>query len=257
MLIDTHCHLEMIQEKAKLTDLAQLLEFCTPLPERMVHVACHPDVFEQAVAFMEDPRIFATFGVHPHEASLYTPAVEADLLRHLKHPKAVALGEIGLDYHYDMSPREIQRTVFQRQLALALELNKPVVLHTRDAEEDTLQILSEAPLAGHKIHVHCYTGPLPFAEKLLALPAEIYFGFTGILTFKNADEIRAVAAAIPQNRILTETDSPFLAPIPFRGKTAHPGMIGIVLEAFAKVRGMSVQELEPVCRENARAFYGV
>ena len=257
MLIDTHCHLEMIQEKAKLADLAQLLEFCAPIPERMVHVACHPDAFEQAVTFMGDPRIFATFGVHPHEANLYTPAAEADLLRQLSHPKAVALGEIGLDYHYDMSPREIQRSVFERQLALALELKKPVVLHTRDAEEDTLQILRAAPLAGHKIHVHCYTGTLPFAEKLLALPGEIYFGFTGILTFKNADEIRAVAAAIPQNRILTETDSPFLAPVPFRGKIAHPGMIGIVLEALAKVRGVSAQELAPICRENARAFYTV
>jgi TatD DNase family protein len=255
--IDTHCHIDLIQEKAGLTGFSETLQFMSPLPQAIIQVACHPESFGQTLPYLDDPRIFAAFGVHPHEASLYSSVVEGELKKFLAHPKAVACGEMGLDYHYDFSPREIQRTVFEQQLALAKSLQKPIVLHTREAEADTLAILRNTPLHGQSIHVHCYTGDLAFAKSLLDLDAQVFFGFTGILTFKTAEEIRRVAAFLPEDRLLTETDAPFLAPIPHRGKTAHPGMIGLVLQALANARGVSADHLAPICLANAKRFYGI
>lgn len=253
---DTHCHIDLCLEKGG-TSFDDFMASLQPMPDLIVQVACHPDNFAGTLPMLAHPNVYGAFGVHPHEASLYSEAVEKELLNHLQHPKAIAFGEMGLDYHYDFSPRPEQKSVFARQLKLALQLQKPIVLHTREADADTLEILKAAPLKGAKIHVHCYTGSLAFAQELLKLDAEVYFGFTGILTFKTGQEIRDVAAAVPMNRILTETDSPFLAPIPFRGKQATPAMVGYVLEALAKVREMDAQSLGQICRENARRFYGV
>lgn len=256
-LIDTHCHIDLCLERRPGLSAQDFLESLSPHPDLMIQVSCHPDSFLPTLPLLDFPSVYGAFGVHPHEASLYSPQAEQTLLQCLSHPKAVALGEIGLDYHYDFSPRQVQKEVFARQLHLALELGKPIVLHTREAEADTLAILRGAPLKGHRIHVHCYTGSLAFAEQLQSLDTEIYFGFTGILTFKTAEEIRQVAAAIPETRILTETDSPYLAPIPFRGKDANPGMVAQVLDALAKARSTTAGILGPICRENARKFYGI
>ena len=256
-LVDTHCHLDLLQDKAGLKDWTATCAYVDPMPERMVHVACHASEFARGIAFLDQPEVYGAFGVHPHEASEYCTEVEVELRQCLAHPKALAAGEMGLDYHYDLSPRDIQREAFRKQLALALELGKPIVLHTREADDDTLSILREFPLGKSRIHVHCYTGNLEFANALLALDAEVYFGFTGILTFKTAEEIRAVAASVPENRLLVETDSPFLAPVPFRGKTAHPGMVGWVLDALAKARNMAAEQLEETVRENVKRFYGI
>ena len=256
-LIDSHCHLDLMQTKLGITGWEETLLAMGSVPDIMIQVACHPETFAQTLPYLEDPRVYGAFGVHPHEASLYTAEVEAHLRQLLQHPKSVALGEIGLDYHYDFSPRAEQRTVFQKQLALAIELGKPIVLHTREAEEDTLEILGEFPLQGVKIHVHCFTGTQAMADKLLALPAEIYIGFTGIMTFKTGEEIRQIAANIPLDRLLTETDSPFLAPIPHRGKMAHPGMVHIILESLAQVRGLSPEAMSQIIHENTRRCYAI
>lgn len=255
-LVDTHCHLDLLEDKGG-HDLASVLALVQPFPERVIQVACHPETFARTLPYLEDSRIYASFGVHPHEASLYSPAVESQLREYLSHPKCVALGEIGLDYHYDFSPRTVQQDVFREQLQLALELGKPIVLHTREAEADTLAILQELPLQHSKIHVHCYTGDTEFAQRLLALDAEVYFGFTGILSFKTAQTIREAAAQIPPDRLLTETDAPFLAPVPHRGKHAHPGMVGIVLQHLAQARQMDETQLASLIRENTRRCYGI
>lgn len=246
--IDTHCHLDLLQEKQPL----QLDAY----PEKMIQVACHPHTFAQTTSMLDQhSQVWGAFGVHPHEASHYNAQVEEDLIERLQHPRCVAFGEIGLDYHYDFSPRDIQIRVFQRQMELAKKVRLPIVLHTREAEEDTFKMLSNMELHGMTIHVHCYTGSLEFAQKLLNLDAEIYFGFTGILTFKTAEEIRLVAKSIPLNRMLIETDSPFLAPIPHRGKTAEPSMVGIVGEALANLRQVSVQEMSDILWENSHRCY--
>ncbi len=246
--IDTHCHLDLLQEKQSLN--------LDTYPEKMIQVACHPHTFAQTSTMLEQhSKVWGAFGVHPHEASHYNTQVEEELIQRLQHPRCVAFGEIGLDYHYDFSPRDVQIQVFQRQMELAKDGKLPVVLHTREAEEDTFKLLSNMKLHEMKIHVHCYTGSLEFAQKLLTLDAEIYFGFTGILTFKTAEEIRQVAQCIPMDRLLIETDSPFLAPIPHRGKTADPSMVGIVGEALAKLRQVSTLEMSEILWENSHRCY--
>lgn len=255
-LVDAHCHIDLCIEKNGQT-ASEFLQGLNPRPELIVQVSCHPESLKATRDLLDFPGVYGSFGIHPHEANLYNSKVELELIECLQHPKAVALGEIGLDYHYDFSPRDVQKQVFQRQLKLALDLGRPVVLHTREAEADTLEMLQAMPLSGCSLYVHCYTGSVEFAKKLLQLDAEVYFGFTGILTFKTAEEIRKVALMVPEDRILTETDSPFLAPVPFRGKDANPGMVSFVLEALAKARGTEVERLGMVCRENARRFYGV
>jgi len=256
-LIDTHCHLDLLQDKAHCPDWASLRALIQPLPELMIQVACHPDTFGITETMLADADIYGTFGVHPHDASLYTDAVEVDLQRRLTHPKAVGIGEMGLDYHYDFSPRDVQKQVFARQLALGLRHGKPIVLHTREADADTMEILRAQPLQGAKIHVHCYTGSLEFAKQLIALDAEIFFGFTGVISFKTADEIRQVLAWLPEDRLLTETDSPYLAPIPHRGKNAHPGMVELILRQMAQVRNCLEMDLAQTVRANAKRCYGV
>ncbi|HSQ40961.1 MAG TPA: TatD family hydrolase, partial [Fibrobacteraceae bacterium] len=172
-LVDTHCHLDLLQEKTGLSREG-LLGLIQPLPVALVQVACHPDEFQRTLAYLDHPRIFASFGVHPHEAHLYTEDVEKALRQYLAHPKALACGEIGLDYFYDLSPRDAQRKIFERQIALALELGKPLVLHLRAADADALDILRNAPLRGHRLHVHCFSGNSSFAQNLLQLDAQVY-----------------------------------------------------------------------------------
>jgi TatD DNase family protein len=253
-LVDTHCHLDLLQDKAALSweNLQALID---PMPEALVQVACHPGEFQRTLAYLESPRIYASFGVHPHEPSLYTPEVESLLCQYLMHPKALACGETGLDYFYDLSPQEMQRRVFEQQIAVALKMGKPLVLHLRAADADALYILRNAPLHGHRLHVHCFTGSQSFAADLLNLDAEVYFGFTGILTFRTAADLRAVLPTLPTDRLLTETDSPYLAPVPHRGKPAHPGMVGLVLQTMAQELQRPLEEMAGICLDNARRFY--
>lgn len=256
--VDTHCHIDSILKREEIT-WAQLQErMAASLPEKIIHVACHPDGLGWAQQFCaEQDNVYGCFGIHPHEASLYNEAIADWLRRHLAHPKAVALGEIGLDYHYDYSPRPVQQQVFAQQMELARSLGKPIVLHTREADADTLAILQEFDAPDLRIHVHCYTGSVEFAHRLLSLQGQFYFGFTGVLTFKNAENVRDAARSIPLDRLLLETDGPYLAPVPWRGQAAHPGMIPAVAAALAAARQEEMAGLMAVCRENTRRFYGI
>src|SRR5215211_5631810 len=159
--------------------------------------------------------VFATAGVHPHDAASFDPTVDLDAIKSLVARGAVAIGECGLDYHYDNSPRELQRRAFVAQLALARELNRPVVVHTRDAEDDTAAMIGEAGSAGVRGVLHCYTGSHRLAES--ALGVGWYVSFSGITTFKKWDD-DTLLRLVPQVRLLVESDSPYLAPVPYRGK---------------------------------------
>jgi len=256
--IDTHCHIDLILEREQITWEELRARMSAHPPESIIHVACHPDKLQWAYDFASnEPSVYGAFGIHPHEASLYDDNIKSWLREHLVHPKALALGEIGLDYHYDYSPREIQKKVFIRQMELACSLNKPIVLHTREADEDTLAILRSFDCSDLRVHVHCYTGSIEFAQSLLSLQGQYYFGFTGVLTFKNGENVRNAARTIPTNRLLLETDGPYLAPIPWRGKTAHPGMIPAIAQALASARECTINEIWNVCRDNTRLFYGI
>lgn len=258
-VVDTHCHLDMVLHKLGLENLESLWASTSyGVPEAIIHVACHPDSFAKGLEFAEtEPRVWCAFGVHPHDARLYNDKIAQKLESLITHPRCVALGECGLDYHYEHSDRATQKRVFAHQLQLARKYEKPLVVHTREAEDDTLEILQNHLCPRDKIHVHCYTGNADFAKQLQSLPGEIYLGFTGIITFKNTSSICEVAAQISCQRLLLETDAPFLAPLPWRGKCAQPGMVLRTAQVLAQLRGCTLENLLATCRENTKNMYGI
>ena len=198
------------------------------------------------------PYVWAAAGIHPHEAQK-APADAIEQLRALlSHPRVVALGEIGLDYHYDFSPRDVQQALFERQLALAKELDAPVVIHDREAHEDTLRLLKKYRPRGV---VHCFSGSGEMAAEILKLG--MYIGLGGAVTFKNARKPVEVAAMVPADRLVLETDAPYMTPVPFRGRRCHSGHIRYTAGAIAAVRGITPQALIDQARANACRLYGI
>jgi TatD DNase family protein len=202
----------------------------------------------------EHTFIYTTVGVHPHDARLLDNHLCAKLKDLSAHPKVIAWGEIGLDYHYDNSPRDSQRAAFRKQLQMARERQLPVVIHTREAEADTLRILDEEwKGVGMPGIIHCFTGTRSFAEE--AVNRGFYISFSGVVTFKNADDLRETASRLPVERLLIETDSPFLAPIPHRGRRNEPAYVVETARVIAELRGMAAEELGRVTTTNfKRAF---
>ena len=265
MFIDTHCHIDTYEEQSKEAFVALLARLDAgefQMPEAFIHVACNPADFEYARELSERyPFIYIAYGIHPEYVLTETADDEARLIEFLKHPKCVACGEFGLDYHYDIEHRKEQIKLFERHLQLGIESGKPLVLHLREADEDALAILRNADLKGKNVHVHCFTGTPEFAGQLLELGASknsnFFVGFTGIVTFKNAQNVRDAAALTPLDQMLLETDSPYMAPIPYRGKPCHSGYIPYIAEKLAEVKGITVEEIYKHCRENTRKCYGI
>ena len=197
--------------------------------------------------------IYAACGVHPHDTQNLTEDDMSVLKELLKNPKAVALGEIGLDYYYDNSERDKQRFWFDRQLKLASDINKPVIIHTRDAMADTIDILKANK--NNRGIIHCYSGSKESAKILLNMG--YYISFAGPLTFKNASAALEVAAYVPDDRILIETDSPYLAPVPYRGKTNTPVYVAEVAKKLAEIRNVSFEYISELTNENAKRIYGI
>ena len=248
--IDIHTHLNFLDEgppEAVNRALAQGVE-------RMITIgtcpADHKTVLELAEKF--SPYVYCTLGVHPHEAELYNDAVEEFIGEHLHHERVVAVAEIGLDYYYDNSPRQKQEEAFRRQLSLSLEHDLPVQIHTRDAEADTIRILKDF---GGEIKglIHCFTGTQELADECLAMGLNI--SFSGIITFKNAGDLRAVVQSVPLERLHVETDAPFLTPVPFRGKKNTPAYVVNTAEKVAALKGISLEELQQQTSENAKTIF--
>ncbi|MCQ2092099.1 MAG: TatD family hydrolase [Fibrobacter sp.] len=226
------------------------------MPEAFIHVACDPKDLARGVELIEKyPFVYGAFGIHPEYVSDTTPEDEARVAELLKHPKCVACGEIGLDYHYGADKKSEQCKLFERQLDIGITSGKPLVFHLREADDDALAILRNAPLHEKNIHVHCFTGTPEFVEELLALDANVFIGFTGIVTFKSAQNVRDAAALVPYNQILLETDSPYMAPVPHRGKTCHSGFIPYTAQMLADIKKIPVEELYRQCRENTLNCY--
>ena len=268
MFIDTHCHLDSYERhsgEALEGFFERLTHYSDPkvtMPEAFIHVACDPADFEYAREISEKyPNVYTAYGIHPEYVLTETAEDEARLVEYLKHPKCVACGEFGLDYHYDLEHREEQIKLFERHLQLGIESGKTLVLHLREADEDALAILRNADLKGKNVHVHCFTGTPEFCGQILELGntkgANIFVGFTGIITFKNAQNVRDAAALTPLGQMLLETDSPYMAPIPYRGKPCHSGYIPYIAEKLAEVKDISVEEIYRCCRENTRKCYGI
>lgn len=224
--------------------------------ERVMEVACAPADFLPVLALADQyPFLYAALGVHPHDASQWDPQVAAQLARLLsQHPKAKALGEIGLDYHYDLSPRPVQRRAFQEQLELARQLDKPVILHVREAYGDAMDILRAQPRPLDGV-MHCFSGSPEIARECLELG--LYVAFGGAVTFHNANKVLQSAALVPLDRLLLETDCPYMTPAPHRGQRNDSTYLPLIAQKLAELHQCSLAELLDATFQNACRLFRV
>ena len=250
MLVDSHCHLDFpdfadalddIVARARAVDIGRMVTISTRVKQ-------HAGVLAIAERF---PDVFCSVGTHPHNAAEEPDIMAEELVELARHPKVVAIGEAGLDYHYDNSPREAQERGFRTHIGAARETGLPLVIHSREADDDTARILEEEMGKGAFAAVlHCFTGGRELARRAVALGH--FISFTGILTFKNSEELRSIAAELPADRILVETDAPYLAPGKYRGKRNEPAFVVETVKVLADVRGVSFDTL---ANESTANFY--
>lgn len=248
MFVDSHCHLNY---KGLVEDQdAVLARAAEAGVSAMLNISTRKREWADIIATAEKaPNIWASVGIHPHEADSHADVDTAQLVAASDHPKVIAIGETGLDYFYDHSDREQQQESFRAHLVASRETGLPVIVHTRDAEEDTARILREemgkGPFPGV---IHCFTASGEFAD--IALELGLFISISGIVTFKNAQDLRETAARIPEERLLIETDSPFLAPVPHRGKSCEPAFVADTGRFLADLRGVSVEQLAQTTADN-------
>jgi TatD DNase family protein len=251
-LIDSHCHLDYAPMSPDVT--GTLARAWAAGVEQCVTIGCSPKSMATAVELARShAQVFASVGIHPHEARHLDDALLEQIEQLAADEKVVAIGETGLDYHYDFSPRDAQLLGFARQIDLARRLDLPLVLHIRDAHADAWQVLAEHPPRENPGVVHCFTGTPAEAERWLELGWHI--SFSGIATFKKAAELREAAALVPRERIMLETDAPYLAPEPLRGRKNEPANVAFTCIALAQVRGESPHELASIAAANTRALF--
>ncbi len=249
--IDVHTHLNFLKGMTPEEALVQArAEGVTRFITIGTEPADHQIVLDLAIKYF--PEVACTLGVHPHEGKIYTDEIDSYLDQNVGRKEVVAVGEIGLDYYYDNSPRDEQKETFRRQLAIAKKHRMPVEIHTRDAEADTIEILNEFRGSVNGI-IHCFTGTQWLAEKALDLGFDI--SFSGVVTFKSAEELRAVARYVPLERLHVETDAPFLTPMPHRGKPNVPAFVVHTAKAIADLKSVSLDVLKETTRANARRTF--
>jgi TatD DNase family protein len=248
MLVDSHCHLDFpdfgperdaVVARARAAGIGRMLTIST-------RVKRHAQVIEIIECY---PDVFGTVGTHPHHVDEEMDVRASDLVGLTKHPKIVAIGEAGLDYHYDTGPRDNQAKSFREHIAASRETGLPLVIHSRDCDADMAAILREEMGQGaFSAVLHCFTGGRDLA--FTAVELGLYIGFTGILTFKNSADLRDIAKTLPADRILVETDSPYLAPVPYRGKRCEPAYVVETAKVLAEVRGVSPDDIARQTTEN-------
>jgi TatD DNase family protein len=267
MLIDSHCHIDGeafdddrddVVRRAREVGVVAMLNIGTGDP--------HSDDFRKAVAVAEKyGNVFASVGVHPHDAKLYDDKAEEHLIDLAKSEKVIGWGEIGLDYYYDHSPRDVQREVFRRQICTARDLDLPVIIHSRDADDETVEILTEEfseKTENSKLKteswrgiMHCFGGTPKMAEALM--PLGFMISFAGNVTFKKAENLRDAARVVPLDKLLVETDCPFLTPIPFRGKRNEPAYVEHTARFLADLYGTTFEKLASQTTKNFIDFFGL
>lgn len=253
MLIDSHCHL---QYKGLVEDQASVLARARAAGVGgFLNISTRRSEWDAVVVTAErEPDVWASVGIHPHEADQHADLGAEALRAATEHPKVIAIGETGLDYYYDKSDRQVQRDLFRVHIGVARDTRLPLVIHTRDAEEDTLAILEDELGKGHfPALIHCFTASSEFGRRVLDLGLTI--SLSGIVTFKNARELQEIAREIPEDRLLVETDSPFLAPVPHRGKPCEPGFVRDTAAFVADLRGVSPEALAEATTRNFLALF--
>jgi TatD DNase family protein len=253
MLIDSHCHLEYkglvedqqdVLARARAAGVGGFLSISTRQRE-----------WDQVIATAaREPDVWASVGIHPHEADAHADLGESALLAAAAHPRVIAIGETGLDYYYDHSDRDTQKALFSKHIAVARTTGLPIIIHTRDAEDDTAAILAQEMERGaFPALIHCFTASADFARKVLGLGLTI--SLSGIVTFKNAKDLQAIAAELPEDRILVETDAPFLAPVPHRGRVCEPAFTVDTARFVAELRGVSPEQLAETTTRNFHRLF--
>ncbi len=251
-MIDTHCHLEMEPFDVDREDVIKRAQEAGL--EAIITIGSDFEGNRGGVALAEKyDSVFAAVGMHPHDAKNLTQAAFDQIKIWSAHRKVVAIGEIGLDYHYDHSPREVQRAAFRQQLDFAIETGLPVCVHSREAKEDTLQILKDSGI--RQGVMHCFSGDRDMAEEVLAMGFHI--SIAGPVTFKKASQLREAAKIIPDERLLVETDAPYLAPEPYRGKRNEPAFVVHTARLLAELRGVSAEDIDRITTTNAKRLFKI
>ena len=248
MLVDSHCHLDFPELNTELN--AVLARAHAAGVGLMVTISTRVARFADLKAIAEaHDNVYCSIGTHPHNAAEEPDITVEELVEIARHPKVVAIGEAGLDYHYDHSPRDVQKKSFRTHIAAARVTGLPLVIHAREADADVARILEEETAAGaFPFVLHCFTSGADLAHRGLALGG--YISFSGVVTFKKADALRDIAMAVPYDRVLVETDAPYLAPEPFRGQTNEPSFVAKTAARLAALRGVSVDEMARTSTEN-------
>ena len=253
-MIDSHCHLDHeplyenlfdILNRSKKIGITKLLTICTTL-----------DSFEKIKTIVKkDKIIYGTYGIHPHETENNHVNKQTIIKSVNENDKIIGVGETGLDFFYTHSDKDKQISSFKTHIEASIELNKPIIVHSRDAEKETFELLSLYKSDNLKILMHCYTGSLDFSKKLMTLGA--YFSASGIITFKNSNELQNTFKTIPSEKLLIETDSPFLAPIPMRGKKNEPSFIKHTLEKLSMIKETSVEKMSKITTDNFNNLFNI
>jgi TatD DNase family protein len=255
-LVDSHCHLDSPQFDADRE--AVIGRSVKSGVRRVINPGVDVPSSRAAVALAQQHEsIYAAVGIHPHDAKVLDADALEELKRLAQSPKVVAIGEIGLDYYRDLSPRDVQRRAFEMQLEMAAELGLPVIVHDRDAHDDMLVALSHwrATLHEHPGVLHSFSGDMSLAERALAMG--FFIGISGPVTYKNADRLRQVVRAVPLEQLLVETDAPYLTPQPRRGQRNEPAYVRMVAQAVADARGLTLEQVAAQTTANAGAFFGL
>lgn len=252
-LADSHCHLiykGLGEQQPEVLARARAAGVVA-----MLNISTRENEWDDVIAVAErEPDVWASVGIHPHEADQHPDIGTARLVERARHPRVVGIGESGLDYYYDHSDRDRQRASFRAHLAASRETQLPIIVHTRDAEDDTAEILrDEMGKGAFPGVIHCFTASGAFAD--IALDLGLYVSISGIVTFKNAKDLQETAARLPLDRLLIETDAPFLAPVPHRGKTGEPAFVADTCRFLAQLRGEDPEELAEVTRQNFHKLF--
>jgi TatD DNase family protein len=253
-IIETHCHLDYLKRGTPSEVVEEAKKYGV---EKFITIGVRPDNLDSVIEMIEEQEcVYGTQGIHPHDAKFYTEEVKSKIISNSNHQKVLAIGEIGLDYYYQHSTREEQISAFRDQYLLAIERQLPVVIHTRDADQDTLEILEElSPSHKQKGVVHSFTSGLELAKRAVELG--FYLGFNGIITFKNAENVRDALRQTPLESILVETDAPFLTPIPYRGVENTPAYLPFILEKIAEIKEVSIEKAFEKTYQNAKSLFQI
>ena len=249
MLIDTHTHIDMENFADRFDEVMQTAKDYGV--EKVVIPGVEPSGFDRIIKLCEEyPDVYGAVGVHPEELNSYNEEAENKIKELLKHKKIIAVGEIGLDYYWDKSQIEKQKEIFERQILIAKQAQKPILVHDREAHLDSFEILKKSNAAEIGVVMHCFSGSPEFAQQ--CINEGFYIAIGGVVTFKNAKKVKEVAKNVPLDKLLLETDAPYMTPVPFRGKENQPAYVKFVAEEIAQLRGVSFEEIAEATTANAK-----